>query len=479
MLHFMAGRRGFFFRPALLILAILQLISCGDEESNTLPDISFTLIQHTAYAKFIMNPAVHSGCNALTYNVFIKDSLVLSKVATDTFSIAGLKENTLYKGKIEAFCQADKIGQSTFSFTTSQNQAPGEVKIERLSFGPGHLEVRWKPAVDPESNMVTYCIYLNQQLKDSLSGQTISTITGLQPGTYYILRIVAKDQSGKYSEVFTNFRTLSYGSGTLVRSWISYQGYEREASWYVPPTTGSVAMPLVMDLHGANGNAWLQIQQSDYNRLAEENDFIHVMPQALQGTFNGETLFQWNAHFIFPWDDVKFIDHLIENLKLEYAIDTNRLYLTGMSNGGFMTFFSAAYSNHQWAAIAPIAGLISANVFTGYALKRAIPLCYMHGTADPIVLINGIPSANDIINFWVGNNECSPIPEVTKLPDLNTSDNSTVTVLHYPGFTSRSEVIYYMIEGGGHSVPGVEPGANMDINAYEEIWSFFSRHQVQ
>ncbi|MBK7030633.1 MAG: hypothetical protein IPH45_16135 [Bacteroidales bacterium] len=97
----------------------------------------------------------------------------------------------------------------------------------------------------------------------------------------------------------------------------------------------------------------------------------------------------------------------------------------------------------------------------------------MHGTADPIVLINGIPSANDIINFWVGNNECSPIPEVTKLPDLNTSDNSTVTVFHYPGFTSRSEVIYYMIEGGGHSVPGVEPGANMDINAYEEIWSFF------
>jgi poly(3-hydroxybutyrate) depolymerase len=51
-----------------------------------------------------------------------------------------------------------------------------------------------------------------------------------------------------------------------------------------------------------------------------------------------------------------------------------------------------------------------------------------------------------------------------------------VTLYQYNGYTMDSEIQYYKIIGGGHSVPGVEPGANMDINAYEVIWSFFSRH---
>jgi polyhydroxybutyrate depolymerase len=463
----------------MLLMVFLQLTSCRKEEAVALQDINFTVIQHSDYAKFILNSTSLSDCSELTYCVYIGDSLVISNLVTDTFRITGLEERTLYEGRLEAICGADKIGQSTFSFTTPENQDPERVVLERLSIGANQVEVRWNPAYDPDSKIITYRLYLNQQLKDSLTGSTVSALSGLTPDTYYILRILTTDDSGNHSETFINFRTLAYGNGTLVRNWMTYQGYKREASWYVPATTASPLMPLIVDLHGANGNAWLQIQSSDYNRIANEEGFIHLMPQALLGTFNGESVYQWNAHFIFPWNDVSFIDYLIDNLEVEYALDTNRLYITGMSNGGFMTFFAAAYAKHKWAAIAPIAGLISTNVFAGYSLHRAIPLCYMHGSADPVVLINGIPSAEDIIHFWVENNECSPDPVVTQLPDLNTSDHSTVTVYHYPGFTSQSEVIYYIIEGGGHSVPGVEPGANMDINACEEIWRFFSRHWLQ
>lgn len=473
------GRLAYLTFLASLFSVLLQFSSCSKEAPGTLQEIDFTVIQHSNYAKFILKTTSLPECNELKFNVYIDDSLVLNQLEADTFRIEGLKENTLYKGRVEALCGDSKIALSTFSFSTPENLAPGRVEFEKLSIGSNRVEIQWTPAYDPDSRVITYCLYLNQQLKDSLTGSTVSAISGLQPDTYYILRILSIDDYGNESESFVNFRTLPYGSGTLVRCWLNYQGYDREACWYVPPSSLTPKMPLIVDLHGANGNAWLQIQHSDFNRISNEEGFIHLMPQALLGTFNGESVYQWNAHFIFPWNDVAFLDHLIDELETEYPVDTSRLYVTGMSNGGFMTFFAGAYSKHPWAAIAPIAGLISTNVFTGYSLQREIPLCYMHGSADPIVLINGVPSADDIISFWVENNECSPDPVVTHLPDINTSDHSTVTVYHYPGFTSQSEVIYYIIEGGGHSVPGVEPGANMDINAYEEIWSFFKRHRLQ
>ena len=121
------------------------------------------------------------------------------------------------------------------------------------------------------------------------------------------------------------------------------------------------------------------------------------MPQALLGTFNRETIYQWNAHYIFPWNDVALLSYLIDYMYTKYNIDLSKVYMSGMSNGGFMTFFAARDLQYRIAAIAPISGLISANVFANYSLNRPIPLCYMHGTADNIVKIDGFPSAEVIL----------------------------------------------------------------------------------
>jgi polyhydroxybutyrate depolymerase len=100
----------------------------------------------------------------------------------------------------------------------------------------------------------------------------------------------------------------------------------------------------------------------------------------------------------------------------------------------------------------------------------------MHGTADNIVTMNGNPSLNDVLNLWININGCNSVPEVTELPDLVQDDNSTVTLFRYTGTSDDSEILYYQINGGGHSIPGIEYGANMDINAFEEMWKFFKRH---
>ena len=99
---------------------------------------------------------------------------------------------------------------------------------------------------------------------------------------------------------------------------------------------------------------------------------------------------------------------------------------------------------------------------------------------------------DDVIDDWRESNGSVGEPVVTQLPDLNTQDSSTVTLIRYEdgeryltaaGDERSAEVLYYMIEGGGHTWPGGGMPAlfgptNRDINASAEIWNFFSRHEL-
>ena len=99
---------------------------------------------------------------------------------------------------------------------------------------------------------------------------------------------------------------------------------------------------------------------------------------------------------------------------------------------------------------------------------------------------------DDVIDDWRESNGCVGEPVITQLPDLNTQDSSTVKLIHYEdcecyltaaGDEHSAEVLYYMIEGGGHTWPGGTLPAlfgptNRDINASAEIWNFFSRHEL-
>ena len=99
----------------------------------------------------------------------------------------------------------------------------------------------------------------------------------------------------------------------------------------------------------------------------------------------------------------------------------------------------------------------------------------------------------DVIDAWRDSNNSVGDPIITQLPNLNTGDGSTVTMIQYidgdhyetsSGDNRPAEVLFYRIEGGGHTWPsGMNHPAflgnvNRDINASEEIWKFFSRHEL-
>jgi polyhydroxybutyrate depolymerase len=279
------------------------------------------------------------------------------------------------------------------------------------------------------------------------------------------------------------FTLLCYPQQTLYES-ISHDGIEREYILYVPEIyTGYVAVPLLLNFHGLTMTAAQQMWYGDFRSIADTAGFLTVHPQ---GTlFNGVT--HWN---VGGWtigstvDDVGFTGALIDSLSTNYNIDATRVYATGMSNGGYMSFLLACQLSERIAAIASVTGSMTPETYNNGNPQHPMPILQIHGTADNTVPYNGATwskSIEDVLQYWVGYNNCYPLPQITSLPDIDPDDGSTVDYIHYGGGDNGVSVEHYKVIGGGHTWPGSAfggAGTNYDIDASVEIWRFFSRYNI-
>ena len=120
---------------------------------------------------------------------------------------------------------------------------------------------------------------------------------------------------------------------------------------------GGSALPLVIAMHGGFGSGTQLETQSQLTTKAEQEGFIVVYPDGVASNLNIRT---WNAGGCCGYamnndiDDVGFMNALLDTLQADFAIDTQRIYFTGMSNGGFMTYRVACELSERIAAIAPV-----------------------------------------------------------------------------------------------------------------------------
>ena len=265
---------------------------------------------------------------------------------------------------------------------------------------------------------------------------------------------------------------------------IMHDGMEREYILYIPANySGSNDVPLIFNFHGYGSNATEQMYYGDFRTVSDTAGFIIVHPQ---GTlFNGAT--HWN---VGGWtvgstvDDVGFAEALIDSITASYAIDSLRIYATGMSNGGFMSFLLACQLNHKIAAIASVTGSMTPETYDYCNPVHPTPILQFHGTSDLVVPYDGATwtqSIDNVLQYWVSYNSCYTNPIITNLPDIDPNDGSTA--IHYAYVDGVDEVVteHYKIVGGGHTWPGSlsgGSGTNNDINASVEIWNFFSRFEL-
>lgn len=253
------------------------------------------------------------------------------------------------------------------------------------------------------------------------------------------------------------------GSDQELRT-LEVDGVTREYLLNVPDGNPSgEAMPLLFNFHGLGGTAQQQLADSELGPLAARDNFILVTPQAVGGT--------WTVTG-FPIsndaDDFGFITALIDEIAARHNADLNRVYATGMSQGGFLAFDLACSFSDIFAAIAPVSGAMAPPLQQSCAPLRLIPVLQTHGTADDQI---DYALAEAAIQWWVDFNATAQSPDVSVLPDVVPDNGQTVERLVFNNTVTGVPVEHIRINGGAH----VWPGVDSDIDMAEEIWTFLSR----
>ena len=243
-------------------------------------------------------------------------------------------------------------------------------------------------------------------------------------------------------------------------------GVQREYLLTVPEAyTGEEAVPLLLNLHPLGGTAQGQLSASRLDVVAEREGFILVSPQAIDGVWTVTGFPISNGA-----DDFGFITALIDDLSRTYNIDSDRIYATGFSQGGFLSFDLACTFGETFAAIAPVSAAMTPPMAQSCAPGRRFPVLQTHGTADAQI---GYENAQTAIQWWVTFNGANPEPEVEALLDPFPDNGTTVDRYVYANPVTGIGVEHLRIEGGGHDWPGSD--GDSDIDLAEEVWSFLSR----
>lgn len=258
---------------------------------------------------------------------------------------------------------------------------------------------------------------------------------------------------------------------------------ERDYLQFLPTAyDGSTPLPVVVVMHGFTDNVRGIRDDSQFNEVAEANDFIVVYPQG-QGFpprwNNGISTFQPNDNT----RDVDFLRSLVTHLDETLCIDSSRVYVAGFSAGGGMAHRAACELSDIFAAAGTVSGAYS-DIPGGCNPTRPVPIITLHGSDDRIVPYTGddsgmewLPDIGQWVAEWAEHNQCDETP-------ITLSTVGDVSGIEYTNCAEDASVVFYTIDGGGHNWPGdPEPlpatGYNThDINASEAMWQFFSQFSL-
>ena len=280
----------------------------------------------------------------------------------------------------------------------------------------------------------------------------------------------------------TAFSFLSTGQTTILGA-ITHDGLQREYILYVPASyTPGTPAPLVFNFHGYTSGALEQMFYGDFRPIADTAGFLLVHPQ-------GTVDLLGNPHWNVGWgsstvNDVGFTSALIDSLSAQYSIDQERVYSTGMSNGGFFSYKLACELSDRIAAIASVTGSMNTNQSTTCYAQHPMPVMEIHGTADPTVPYDGtafFSSTPSVVGYWAQFNETDMPATVIQIDDSDPDDGSTVEHQLFENGNNGAEVEHYKVINGGHTWPGTaftSAGTNHDIDASKEIWRFFSKYDI-
>ncbi len=261
-------------------------------------------------------------------------------------------------------------------------------------------------------------------------------------------------------------------------------GRDRSFRVYRPASLPSgQPVPLVVMIHGGYGSAENAEDDYGWDGQADTGHFVAAYPDGVGHAWNGGggccgTPGRDNI------DDVAFITQMVKTISHELAIDPNRIYATGISNGGLMDY-RLACDTDVFAAIGPD----SATLMGTCPSPSPVSVIHIHGSADDRIPFNGGkgtgfatvvdgPPVPTVIGMWRSVDRCAP-------PTTTTAGVVTTSVATCP---SGRSVELITIAGAGHQWPGGTPPRPLvarimqldqpshALDATATIWAFFEAH---
>ncbi len=279
------------------------------------------------------------------------------------------------------------------------------------------------------------------------------------------------------------------------------------------------AIPVVVVFHGGGGDAAAALKltcslggdldPSCLTRLADDEGFAVVAPEGTPAILlpNHRT---WNAggrsdDAVFRCvsgracdenvDDIAFFDALVSEVARGVNVDRQRIFATGLSNGGAMAHRLACERSTVVAAIGAVGGGNQLEAVQGCNPARPVPVVQIHGTEDPCwrfgtddemgaceARINAEKvhvSAEETVEGWRARNGCGE-----EFSEEDLGDSSVARVFN--GCIDDASVEFVVVEGGGHTWPqgyGYLPDGTIgttttDFSANERLWTFFDAHPL-
>jgi polyhydroxybutyrate depolymerase len=282
--------------------------------------------------------------------------------------------------------------------------------------------------------------------------------------------------------------TCAHWSGSIpgaVEGRLEHGGRTRTFLSIVPEGPGP--FPVVLALHGRLGTGTQMLKLSGLAPLGQRERFMVVAPDGIGRSWaDGRNTSPASKEGV---DDVGFLVALVESLVAKGQVDPSRVYVVGMSNGGFMALTLACRTPERFAAAGSVTGFMGFDFAAACAPSRPVPIMIVAGDTDPIGPYQGgeleggrgrILGAEATFARWRELNGCTAEPTVSPLSDADPDDGTRIERREVTGCRDGSAVRLDVVRGGGHTWPRgdrylpeeVIGKTSRDVEASAELWTF-------
>lgn len=287
---------------------------------------------------------------------------------------------------------------------------------------------------------------------------------------------------GSEQRVAVGLQTGSFISG----------GVEYKFQWTIPSGYDGSPLPVVLDFHGIGSNGAQQAIFSGWGSPAfvEAQGFFAIEPTGVNVAPDDRASWELPQFETDERDDIAMVEDLLELAAATVCIDQNRIYATGMSNGGLFTSTLVCELSDRIAAAVSVAGVTHD---ASCSPSRAVPYLAFHGVDDTIVPFNGggIATLGDggsgeFFDQVMPDEFAEFASGFGCTESVDSIISAEVTLTSWVGCDDDNEMGFYTIDGAGHTWPGSAISAaipslgvtNMDIDATAIAWEFFQRHTL-